>query len=329
MRAMTLQTPPADHLAGPTDTAQANARALDALANQARITVPSLLRALVASGATFYGPEWRRQWRSLCLTQPPAFISCEDFEWMDADERDEAVAQWLHPAAQGGQRFLPFAQNGAGDAYCLTLDGDAPADAPAAVSLVPHDGDEATVLHASFNALAAALLLQALADLSHQLDDYTEEEAVHIARLDVARVTAWMPPGDNVQALRALAAQAPQRHTVQNAPRARPREVLALVSPSQHDEALARWQPPSAEPLERFGVIPRWEVRAADTMPTTGRESASQASPFTPVPASAPTWQALAADPATRRQALRAYQAAYQVDLLAAKAAVDAYCASL
>lgn len=312
---MTLPPAPSQPPVPPADIASANARALDALAADAGIAVPALLRALVASGATFYGPDWPQQWRTLCLTRPPAFISCEDFEWMNADERRDAVDEWLRPDAQAGRRFLPFAQNGAGDAYCLTLDGDAAPSAQATVALVLHDSGEAKVFSASFDDFACAQLLQAMADPSHSWgDELPETEAIAVARLDVARATALMPPG-TARWLQALAAQAPCRATVPDSPGAPLREVLALVTPEQHAQALQRLAPlPPGMPL-RFAVVPRWEVR-----PATAAAVAQ--------PAAAPTWQALAADPATRRQAIRAYQAEHGVDLPTAKAAVDAQAAA-
>lgn len=308
-------TPPHPAAAVAADAAFANADALDDLATQVGIEVPALLRALVAAGATFYGPDWPGQWRTLCLTQPPAFISCEDFEWMDAQERGDATQEWLHAAAQGGRRFLPFAQNGAGDAYCLTLGADAPPHAVAPVALVPHDDDEAVVLHASFDDFATAMLLQSMADLSHQMDEFSLEEAVAQTRLDVVRTTALMP-ADIALRLQTLAAQAPQQHAVQDGPRARPRHVWALISPQGLAQELQRLPEVEAAPL-RFSVVPRWQLRTAAVQEESAPAVLQQST-------AAPTWQALAADPATRRQAIRAYQAEFGVDLPAAKAAVDA-----
>lgn len=298
------------------DPAYANAQALAELAQHAGISVPPLLDALVRSGATAYGPDWSQQWRSLCLTQPPALASCDDFEWMSTEERHRTVHEWLCPEAQGGRRFLPFAQNGAGDAYCLTANGaTSPDGAVPAVAWVPHDDEEATVLHGSFDDFVSACLLQAMADVTHQLDEFTEEESIGMTRLDIARVTALMPL-DSARWLQALAAQAPAHYTVQDGPKARPRDALALISPQQHAAALERLQPSPSEPL-RFAVVPRWEVRSS-TVEAPGNRSPAP-------PAAPPTWRSLAADPATRRQAIRAYQIEHGVDLLAAKAAVDAW----
>lgn len=305
------KTPPQSAAA---DAALSNALALDVLAAQASIEVPALLRALVAAGATFYGPDWPRQWRTLCITQPPALISCEDFEWMDAHERVDAAQEWLNAAAQGGRRFLPFAQNGAGDAYCLTVGADAHPHAIAPVALVPHDDDEAMVLYASFDDFATAMLLQAMADLSHQLDEFTQEEAVTKTRLDVTRTAALMPAG-TAQRLQDMAAQVPQQHSVQDRPRARPRDVWALISPQQLAHELERLPNAQAAPLP-FPVVPRWQVRSASTQEVRATAALQRTV--------APTWQTLAADPTTRRQAIRAYQAEFGVDLPTAKAAVDA-----
>ncbi|WP_235507256.1 SMI1/KNR4 family protein [Acidovorax sp. Leaf78] len=307
-------TPPHPAAAVAADAAFANADALDDLATQVGIEVPALLRALVAAGATFYGPDWPGQWRTLCLTQPPAFISCEDFEWMDAQERADAAQEWLHAAAQGGRRFLPFAQNGAGDAYCLTLGVNALPHTVAPVALVPHDDDEAMVLHASFDDFAAAMLLQSMADLSHQMDEFSLEEAVTQTRLDVACTSALML-ADSAERLQAMAGQAPQQQSVQDGPRARPRDVWALISPQQLAQELERLPDAQAAPL-RFSVVPRWELRSAPAQEVNAPTAVQSPAAL--------TWQSLAADPATRRQAIRAYQAEFGGDLPTAKAAVDA-----
>lgn len=297
--------------------ASANAQALDALAAEVGIQVPALLRALVTRGATTYGPDWSEHWLTRCLTRPPAFISGEDFEWMSAQERWEAVHEWLYPGAQNGLRFLPFGQTGAGDAFCLVLCAAPDSEhAQAPVALVPHDDSEARVLHASFDDFAVAMLLQAMADIDHRLDDCTEQEAVAILRLDVAQVTACMsaPVGGQLQT---WAAQSPSRHQVQHGQSARPaRKNLALITPDQFAAGLSQLTP-LAQGAQRFPVTPRWEVRGS-----TPRDAALLPLHQAPAP---PSWQVLADDPAMRRQAIRAYQVAHGCDLREAKAAIDAH----
>lgn len=301
----------------PPDESDANAQALDVLAAEVGIAVPALLRALVSRGATAYGPDWSEHWRTRCLTRPPAFISGEDFEWMSAQDRWETVHEWLYPGAQNGLRFLPFGQTGAGDAFCLVLNAAPGSElARAPVALVPHDDSEARVLHASFDDFAVALLLQAMADIEHWLDDCTEQEALAILRLDVAQVAACMSAPVSEQ-LQTWAAQTPARHPVQRGQSATPAcDALALITPEQLAAGLSQLTP-VAQGARRFPVTPRWEVRGS-----TPDDSALLPLHQTPSP---PSWRVFADHPAMRRQAIRAYQMAHGCDLREAKAAIDAH----
>lgn len=124
----------------------------ETLSTQTGIALPPLLKEFLASGKTHYGPDWADTWRQRCLQDPPLFMSWQDFEWIDAEASREVIEGWLHPGAQNGRSFLPFAQSGAGDAWCLT-----PLDTHGVgVALVLHDDEASSVAHACFDEIGRA-----------------------------------------------------------------------------------------------------------------------------------------------------------------------------
>jgi hypothetical protein len=273
----------------------------ESLAQETGISLPPLLQRLLASGRTVYGPDWRTTWRERSLKCPPPLVSGFDFEWLTARDSRECVVDWLNPAFQGGRRFLPFAQNGAGDAYCLVpLD-----DMAVGVSLVAHDDDHSRVAHASFSDFVCVSFLDTFANLSHLLGERPEQEALDVLRADVSHVAKGMDPetGDYLRSFLDLAAV---WRTPAPGCMAAPREQLSLID--QHRLAMEHARFP-APPLAPFEVVARWEVplsvaQTADAVPSTD-------------------WRALALEPGAKMSAVRAYQQQHGVGLTEAKRAVD------
>jgi hypothetical protein len=244
----------------------------EALASSTGIALPPLLRQLLATGKTMYGPDWAATWRERCLHTPPPLISCRDFEWMDADQARTTIEEWLHPDFQAGKRFLPFAESGAGDAWCLVpldaLDG-----APSAgVALVRHDAASSEIGHASFADFACVQLLHALADISHWLgeDGLSEQEAWAMVRADVSQVAQGLDAetGAWLQAFCRVA------------PASRPGSALSLISAQQLAVGLGKFVRPAAPPL---AIVARWNCepprRPAVQGPSTPRADSSNREP--------------------------------------------------
>lgn len=241
----------------------------EALASSTGIALPPLLRRLLATGRTIYGPDWAENWRERCLHTPPPLICCPDFEWMDADQARTTIEEWLHPDFQAGKRFLPFAESGAGDAWCLvpldtldTLDG-----APSAgVALVRHDAASSEIGHASFADFACVQLLHALADISHWLgeDGLSEQEAWAMVRADVSQVAQGLDAetGAWLQALCGATS------------------VPSWISVPQLEAGLSLFAPPLAPPLP---IVARWNCepppRPAVQGPSTPRADSSNREP--------------------------------------------------
>lgn len=204
------------------------------LSQRTGIALPPLLRQLIDSGQ-------------------PTLASFYDFEWIDAGQARETLDEWLDAKWQGGRRFLPFAQSGGGDAYCLVpLPGDA-----VGVSLVWHDDEESRVDHGTFSDFVCAMFLQTFADLSH-LDawDLSGPEIAERVIADVAVVTAFMN-AETAAWLQGLSRLPVESRPYKAGPRAKPEQVPSLISQAQLDDELKRFQLQGAE---AFAVTPRWEI---------------------------------------------------------------------
>jgi hypothetical protein len=204
------------------------------LSRRTGIDIPPLLAHLLAAGQ-------------------PELASFSDFEWIDAAEVASTLDEWLDAKWQGGRRFLPFAQSGAGDAYCL-----APLeDGSVGVALVWHDADESRIDHASFSDFVCAKLLQTFGDLSWLEEaDLAEEEMAERVVADVATVTAFMD-AETAAWLQALSRLPIEQRPYRTGPRARPEPVLSLIPQDRMDEELQRFERQHAAP---FPVKARWDI---------------------------------------------------------------------
>lgn len=206
----------------------------DALSRRTGIEIPPLLAQWLAGG-------------------PPALACLGDFEWTDASEAAATIDEWLDAKWQDGRRFLPFAQSGAGDAYCLApLEGGT-----VGVAFVWHDSDESSVGYASFADFVCARFLESFADLSFLEDwDLEEDEMAGRVIADVATVTAFMD-ADTAAWLQGLSRQPIESRAYKTGPRARPEQVPSLISQAQLEEELKRFERQDAK---FFPVRPRWEI---------------------------------------------------------------------
>ncbi|SEJ89303.1 hypothetical protein SAMN05444746_104274 [Variovorax sp. OK212] len=214
----------------------------DDLSRRTGIEIPPLLAQLLAGG-------------------PPALASFSDFEWIDAAEAAGTVDEWLDAKWQDGRRFLPFAQSGAGDAYCLMpLDGTGTGTGggdTVGVAFVWHDAEESRIEHASFSDFVCAKFLQTFADMSWlEESDLSEEEMAERVVADVAAVSAFMDAGTAAW-LQALSRLPIEQRPYKAGPRARPEPVPSLIPQDRMDEELLRFERPHAE---AFPVKPRWEI---------------------------------------------------------------------
>lgn len=226
-------------------------------------------------------------------------ISLYDFEWITAADSRQHTASWLNPENQQGRRFLPFAESGAGDVYCLTpVDEGAPG-----VALVYHDAEFSRIAYRSFDDFICASFLEAFADMSHLVDDFSEQEALLILRQDV-RLVAGLLSDAPAKYLESLAALPPGFHEPsQPGDHAK---VFALISQAQLEAELGCFPSPNLPP---FKVTARWELRPP------------------PVEKKPADWRDLALDPKQKLAAIQCYRQQHGGSLGEAKVAVECYVA--
>ena len=285
----------------------------ESLADQTGIALPDLLRALIADDLTHYGPDWKNTWKQRLLDKPPAFSICWDFEWAEPDICAEEIDDWLNPESQQGRCFLPFAQSGAGDLYCLMPYEDANGHRHVGVAFVWHDDDESEIEHASFEDFACSQVLNALVDLRQLSQSFSTEEVLQIVQKDVHQITQHMAE-DRKQWLRSLCAGPLTQRDFRCGPKAPVEKVWSLISQELLEDELAKFTSPEI----RFPVTARW-----DCATYSPQETASAHLTLPPPPA--PSWKQLALDPAHKMAAIQLYQKEHSTTLLIAKQAVDQF----
>ncbi|WP_343214984.1 SMI1/KNR4 family protein [Dokdonella sp.] len=214
----------------------------EALARRVGITLPAALRRLLAAGRTEYGPAWAADSRERYLRDPPALIACRDFEWIGADASAIHIEEWLRPDCQQGLRFLPFAEDGGGDVWCLL----ARPDAEPQVLRLPHAGGPCTEAHASFADFACAMLLRALGGECADAPRWSAGDDVRIVRLDIERTAIALD----------CAAGARLRALVANDPMQGADGELRWLSPQALRDELSRL-PQAAPPAQ--SILPVWQ----------------------------------------------------------------------
>mgnify|MGYP001468931807 FL=1 len=271
------------------------------IANETGIPLPDLLHSLLATGRTDYGSDWRTTWRERILTSPPPLMSCYDFEWLDAASSRRVISDWLNPQFQDGRSFLPFGRNGAGDVFCLM-----PTDGQSiGVAHVFHDCDDSEIGYRSFVDFVCTRFLETFADMSHLLDDFSEQEALEIVKADVVHVSEFLDPRVR-EYLQSFCHLPPAHREYRDGPRACPRVAFSLIAQDQLSVELLKFPAPLVDP---FPVVARWDVPSYASR--------------RPAPESIPDWRIDALKSGKKFSAIKSYQKEYGVSLSEAKNAID------
>lgn len=216
------------------------------LAEDCGLPMPAMLGRLIDADRTGYGDDiaaWRKDWKRNTLTAWPVLSCMDDLEWIDAAQARETAEDWLNPGYQHGRRFLPFAETGAGDAYCLTPS----AGGSLGVALIWHDSGEARVEWASFEAFVYDALVRSAADIGHLVEDgFTAGEAVACVTANIGVLKEYLP----------RAMQAGLDRLMAEAPPIPADGSTTWVDEACADAALAHLPPVEDAPFE---VMPRWE----------------------------------------------------------------------
>jgi len=217
------------------------------LAEDCGIALPAMLRQLIEAGHTSYGDDiraWQADWKGRTLAAQPVLSCMDDLEWIDAAQARETAEEWLNPGYQHGRRFLPFAESGAGDAYCLTPT----ASGGLGVALVWHDSDDSRVEWASFEAFVYDALVRSASDPSHLIEDgFTPAEAAACIKANVQILKGHLPQAMQAELDRLLAEAGTQASP-------------AWVGQDAANAALALLPTVAEAP---FAVVPRWECGQA------------------------------------------------------------------
>jgi hypothetical protein len=234
-----------------------NLNSFETLSVRTGIPLPKLLRELIAAGKTTYGPDWQTTYRERMANDPPAMISVYDFEWIDAKQAENDIAEWLNPDAQSGRVFLPFASSGAGDAFCLMPFQTPNGTTQIGVAMIWHDDDASEIGYASFEDFVCTKLIETMSDFEHLLnEECTAEQAAVKVRTDLASVTALMD-AEHRSFLCALADKPLMMREHRRGTRGKPHWVPSLIGQAEMEAAFANFPDPNQA---AFTVVPRWEV---------------------------------------------------------------------
>lgn len=226
--------------------------AFEGLAARTTIALPPLLRDLLQAGRTAYGPDWSSRWHARYLEDPPALVTCPDLEWIDGATSRGLIDEWLNPQLQGGRSFLPFAQSGAGDAFCLMP----LADGAPGVALIRHDASTSEIRYRSFSDFVCVQFLRAFSGLDHLQDDFSEQQVLQAVHEDVAQVGKFMEQ-ERRDYLLSFCRHTPSRRPCRDGPKAGPRTTLSLISQAQLEAELLNFPSPGNGP---FPIAAPWEV---------------------------------------------------------------------
>ncbi|MGE6388384.1 hypothetical protein ACQKEN_22345 [Pseudomonas sp. NPDC078416] len=173
--------------------------------------------------------------------------SAYDLFWLDAEEAEREIDEWLNPDDQQGRTFLPFATNGGGESYCFVrLENGATGIAQAL-----HYGQTTSLAHTDISSWVASHYVRIAANLSH-LTHQTEIGAALIHEVQLLHPA--LLPAD-----RALLAELFSRPCVampfKDGPRSPSKIVNAFVS--QEDEKALLEKLEQSDPVE-FTVLRDW-----------------------------------------------------------------------
>lgn len=176
-----------------------------------------------------------------------AFSANHDLEWIDALDATAIIETWLCARFQNGARFLPFAESGAGDAYCFIQlpSGEA------GIGLVLGDSVMSHIEYTNLGNFFFAKLVEAFSDLS----DLSQDDPVTALTVDVDSVR-WFLTLDQQRMLDTLLAKPPVSRPYRYGPKAPIEQIVSLVSQEEMKILLATSK--LADPIA-FAVVPPWE----------------------------------------------------------------------
>lgn len=157
--------------------------------------------------------------------------SLYDFEWLKVDEAEHLIEQWLNPGKQCGVSFLPFAQNAAGDAYCLVqLEGGI-----TGIALIAHDDEKTWIEFAGVSELITSEYVHLAANLT--LIDAKPELAYELQH-EIELIKGVLNPEHYCLLIGYFSRDCVER-PYKSGPRAKPVSVKSFISQDEKVDLLA------------------------------------------------------------------------------------------
>jgi hypothetical protein len=143
---------------------------LQQIEQQYNFQYPALYHRLYADNMLnwgTFGPDWITHQYPALQKHPPLLLFANDFEIMQLNDIADQLLEFADPDywldIKPGLRFIPFAQNGAGDWYCFYLNEQQHDDIP--IVLLWHDANQAVYKARNLQDFIFRYMLEAVADL--------------------------------------------------------------------------------------------------------------------------------------------------------------------
>ncbi|MDO9330071.1 MAG: hypothetical protein Q7U27_15245 [Pseudomonas sp.] len=176
-----------------------------------------------------------------------ALSSLEDFIWLDAEEAEREINEWLNPDDQQGRTFLPFAATGGGEPYCVVrLENGA-----SGIAQVLHFAQPSPLAHADISSFVTREYVRVARDLSRLPPKADFSVAL---KSEVALMQTALLPADYAL-LEAIFSRQCVAMNYQAGPRSIPKIVKAFISQDEEESLAARLRHPS--PIE-FEALRAW-----------------------------------------------------------------------
>lgn len=178
---------------------------------------------------------------------PTALSSLEDFFWIDAEQAQQEIDEWLNPNDQLGRTFLPFATSGGGEHYCwVRLE-----DGASGVAQILHFGQTTSLAHADISAFITSEYVRVATNVSELAPQADVGAAL---TNEVALVQPVLAPKD-VELLQALFARPCMPMHYKSGPKSAETTVAAFISQDEARGMLATLNNP--RPSE-FAALREW-----------------------------------------------------------------------
>jgi len=139
---------------------------IDDIERNQHFKYPKLYRRLYDDGMLYtgrYGEDWQTKEYPKIKERPTLLFYGNDFELLMLDSVEKKIENFRDNYGNKELRFIPFAQNGAGDLYCFYLNDEK--DGDISIVFVLHDCDKAKILAKNLQDFIFRGLLEAVVEI--------------------------------------------------------------------------------------------------------------------------------------------------------------------